>query len=348
LDSVATSNVRIPSVLVTSGVINLPNYDGKFYTMNRTDKLAESDHTIGAILLEVMDNRFFFSRHLQAGPTYEICDLGVTYKKSRVSSSRVEALVLGDVHSDEVDQKALQASKEMIKQLKPNYIVLHDVFNGTAINHHTQHNLLELAVLSDKNRLSLKNEVKLTAKLLKDLLKVNSKSKIIIVASNHNEFLDRYLDEGRYIKDHLNKSYATYLVNSFLSGHGKNSLKFAINTCNVLTDCEKKRIKWLDRDEDFKIHGTELGAHGDKGSNGTKASAASLERAYGNIICGHLHSPKIMRGVCVTGVICRLKLGYNIGPSSWLHANAVLNTNGSKQLLIIINGEWKLSKEVKC
>lgn len=342
LDSVATSNIRTPSILLTTGVINHPNYNGKFYMMNRTDKLAESDHTIGALVLEVQDTRHFFSRQIQAGKSYELYDLGVRYRNNRMSTQHTDAIVLGDIHADELDPAAFSASKEMIKQLKPRYIIAHDLFNGTAINHHTQHNLIELAMLSDRNRLSLQKEIKVTAEVIKDLLSVNNTSELVIVASNHNEFLDRYLDEGRYLKDHLNKSYATYLVNSVLNDNEKNPLKFAINNCGVLSKEEKKRVRWLDRDEDFKLHGIELGAHGDKGSNGTRASANSLERAYHNIICGHSHSPKIMRGVWIAGVNCKLKLDYNVGPSSWIHANIVLNKNGCRQLLTIINGKWKL------
>jgi hypothetical protein len=342
LDSVATSNIKIPSVLITSGVLNNPNYSGKFYMMNRTDKLAEHDHTIGAILVEVKDSRFFYSRQLQSGSMNEICDLGKIYKDNKVVKGNIDAIVLGDIHADELDLKAFKASKDMIRKLKPKYIVLHDIFNGTAVNHHTQNNLIEQAMLSDNHRSSLKNEIKLTAIILKELLQIYSKSKLVIVASNHNEFLNRYLEEGRYLKDHVNKSYATSLVNAILNDHEMYPLKFAINNSGILTTTDKERIVWLNRDEDFKIHGIELGAHGDKGSNGTKASMNSLERAYNNIICGHSHSPKIMRGVWVAGAVCKLKLDYNIGPSSWLHANVVLNKNGSRQMLTIINGEWTL------
>ena len=343
LETVATSNYKIPSVLLTTGVLNSPDYLGSLYKMNRTDKLAESDHTTGALVVELVDDRYFFVRHLQGGKSNEIYDIDKVYDKT-VKKTRVEAIVFGDTHGDEIDKACFLTMKEEMKLLKPKHVFLHDFFNGTSVNHHIKDKLLERAVIADKHQDSLEREVIVCARQLKELLRVDTHIKLVIVKSNHDEFLIRYLDQGRYLTDYGNKTYAIKLVGAYLQAHGEDDpLKVAINTCGVLTEGEKRRIVWLKRDKDFIVHGIECGAHGDLGSNGSKGSPNSLERAYCNVVCGHGHTPMIMRGYWRVGVNCSLRQRYTRGPSGWAHADVIIHKNGTRQMLIKINEKWKLS-----
>ena len=343
LETVATSNYKIPSVLLTTGVLNSPDYLGSLYKMNRTDKLAESDHTLGALVVELVDDKYFFVRHLQGGKNNELYDLDKVYNKS-VHKTSIDAIIFGDIHGDEIDQTCFTTMKEEIKLLKPKQIFLHDFFNGTSVNHHIKDKLLERTVIADNKQDSLQHEVVICAKQLKELLKTDPVIKIVIVKSNHDEFLIRYLDQGRYLTDYGNKSYAIKLVDAYLQAHGDDDpLKIAVNNCGILTDKEKSRIVWLKRDKDYIIHGIECGAHGDLGSNGTKGSPNSLERAYCNLVCGHGHTPMIMRGYWRVGVNCSLRQRYTRGPSGWAHADVIIHKNGTRQMIIKINGRWKLS-----
>jgi hypothetical protein len=81
--------------------------------------------------------------------------------------------------------------------------------------------------------------------------------------------------------------------------------------------------------------------HGHLGPNGARGSI----RAFGKIgvrsIVGHGHGPGIKDGVMQVGTSSYLRLGYNKGPSSWLHAHGALYQNGKRSLLIIINGRWR-------
>jgi hypothetical protein len=227
---------------------------------------------------------------------------------------------------------------QIIKALKPKYIVLHDAFNGLSINHHEEHAQISKAKRVANNKHKLEDEVERLTQDIEDFIKLNTN--VVIVKSNHDEFLCKhYLQYGKYIHDPQNHRYALPLAISMLDGI--DPLQYAVE--NKLSNAKyKNNITWLKRDDDFCIAGIQLGAHGDKGSNGSRGSLHSMESAYGNCVTGHSHTPGILRGAWAVGTSSLLKLNYNTGPSSWLQAHCLVYSNGSRQLINIINGKWRV------
>ena len=103
-----------------------------------------------------------------------------------------------------------------------------------------------------------------------------------------------------------------------------------------------KNVIFLKRDQDYKVRHWQLGAHGDKGGNGAKGSVKSREKAYGQSITGHTHTPEMLRRTIIVGTSTYLQLRYNEGPSSWMNTHALLYDTGKVQLVNIINGAWRL------
>ena len=68
----------------------------------------------------------------------------------------------------------------------------------------------------------------------------------------------------------------------------------------------------MKREKDYKLHGVHIGAHGDKGNNGSRGSIQQLELSYGNAVIGHSHSPGILRNIWQVGTSTKLILDYNI------------------------------------
>ena len=79
------------------------------------------------------------------------------------------------------------------------------------------------------------------------------------------------------------------------------------------------------------------------GANGSRGSSVALENINGKSTSGHTHAPQIFRDVYVTGCACKLQQDYNSkSASSWLHGAVVQYQNGNRQLIIIIDGKWKI------
>jgi hypothetical protein len=53
------------------------------------------------------------------------------------------------------------------------------------------------------------------------------------------------------------------------------------------------------------------------------------------------NSPSVIAGTWVVGTASLLQMEYNDGPSSWMHAHCVIHKNGKRQMIFIIDGDWK-------
>lgn len=335
-----TARVQYTHAIMTTGAITVPNYGTDKYMSDRTAHIAEHDHIMGAVIVEIQDKKKYFFRQVQADTDGSFIDLGVKYDKLGSEECAPEAFVLGDWHSGETDPVARQCWEEICEELKPKYLVMHDAFNGLSINHHEENNTILLAQRAMEGKLDLRKEINVLAK---DILDMGSLvDEIVMVKSNHDEFLTRYLQDGKYVHDPLNHRYALDLAAKMLDG--KDPLAYAVydSLGDELMDDKAPKIRWLERDENFIIGGVQLGAHGDKGPNGARGSIKSLEKAYGNSVTGHSHSPEILRGAWVVGTSSLLRLSYNVGPSSWMHTSCLVYANGQRQLISVIDGKWRL------
>lgn len=338
LKLIPTSNTKPPVAIMTTGACTIPDYKSDRYLSDRTGVIAHNDHVLGAIVVEIESDRFFHFRQLQAEKSGGFIDLDSYYQKDSVSGCRPEALVMGDWHSGSTDPVAKAATFDQICTLKPRCLVLHDGFDGRSISHHEEKNRILRAKRSALNQLSLEQELRGYAKDLNELVELcEDVEEIVIVESNHDEHLDRYLTEARYTEDPHNHALGLKLAAAMIEG--KDPVRTGVEMLGLKYP---EKLRWLSRDEDFKIARIELGAHGDKGANGARGSLRAMEEAYGQSVSGHAHTAEILRGAWQVGTLSLLKMSYNTGPSSWVHSNCVVNRNGSRQLLNIFNGRWRV------
>lgn len=337
LQLVATSNEKLPHALMTTGAITGPNYNSVYYMSDRTAYIADNDHIMGALIVEIVDDVRYHYRQVQSGKDGSLIDLGKKYSPDgSVGVAETAAFVLGDWHSGSTDQQVIAATIQMAKMLKPKNIVLHDAFDGLCINHHEDHNLALRAVRAMQNQSSLAQEL---AGLAKDLDMLSGYAdRLVIVKSNHDEFLSsHYLAKGKYVDDPQNHRIALDLAAAMIDG--QDPLRYGVERAGLNN---KNKITWLQRDDDFTIAGIQLGAHGDKGPNGSMGSLRGMEKAYSKSVTGHSHTPGILRGAWAVGTSSHLKLTYNQGPSSWLQTHCIVYADGSRQLINIIDGQWRL------
>jgi len=338
LKYIANSNIKMPHAVMTTGACTVPDYHTTRYMSERTAYIATHDHVMGGIIVEIVDDKIYHFRQVQAERTGSFIDLGRYYQDGRSSKIQAKAFVLGDYHAGETDLSAEKAWLEVIEEVGAEIVVFHDLFNGNSISHHEIKNKLLRAKRANENKARLDDEIKKAAEVL-NLWSPKAK-KLVVTKSNHDEFLDRYLDEGRFMEDPQNLSLALELAKKVVDGH--DPLKFAVERFGLK---KPDQVRWLKRDEDYKIARIELGAHGDKGSNGSKGSLKAMENAYGHSVSGHSHSPEILRGAWQVGTTSLLKLDYNKGPSSWMHCSCLVYANGSRQLINSINGQWRKKRK---
>lgn len=339
LKYVPVSNTKMPHAIMTTGAITFPDYAPKGkehrYMSERTAYIANHDHVMGAIVVEIENDKFFHFRQVQADKNGQFIDLAVQYSGSSAKKIRPEAFIMGDWHSGQTDPTVAKCWKDVCKTLKPKRVIFHDAFDGLSINHHEAGNNILKARRAGIRKLNLKDELKRLATDLSEFTYLVDN--VVIVKSNHDEFLQRYLQAGMYVKDPENHLIGLELA--IQSINGIDPLKYAVMNLGLKNP---NKVVWLQRDQDYKIAGVQCGAHGDKGPNGARGSLMAMEMAYGFSITGHSHTAGIIRNAIAVGTSSLMDLGYNVGPSSWTHTGAFLYPNGSFQLINVINNKWKM------
>lgn len=334
LKFVATGPSTLPHALMTTGAVTLPNYTQSRDLITQLNYVSEQDHVMGAVVVELEDDTFFHFRQVQADSKGRFADLGKLYSPSGVKDYAPEAFVLGDWHSGETDPEAYACWEAVSKATKVKSWIMHDMFSGNSINPHVRGKHLTRAKMAAENLLSLKDELD---GFVKDVLSLSNRRKLVIVKSNHDEFLDRYLNDGMYLDDAPNHRLALDLACAVLDN--KNPLQDYFENNAKKT---KNPVKWLVRDESYKVADVELGQHGDIGSNGARGSAVSMESAYGKCVYGHSHTPNILRESWCVGTSTYLQLSYNRGASSWFHSSCLVYPNGQRQMINNIQGRYTI------
>ena len=329
LKVVPNSNVSLPKVLLTTGAITQPQYQN-----NRIGRIARQDHVLGAVIVETEDDRRYHFRHVRANSRGSFVDLGVRYDGDQKRPAGIEAMVLGDLHPGETDPLVREANFAMIREYAPRRVVLHDTFNGSSVNPHEARMWARRAMVHRGSTPTLVEELELVHGEI-DAHAQSGTGEVIVVKSNHDEFLDRYLEDGRFMQDPQNAYLAAKLFVAKVDG--ADPLVEGLALAGPIPHT----VRFLKRDEDYKVRGWQLGSHGDRGPNGGKGSIRSKETSEGRSITGHTHTPEILRDTIVVGTSTYLKLPYTVGPSSWMNTNALLYDTGTAQLVNIIDGAWR-------
>jgi hypothetical protein len=327
---VANSQTQKPKILMSTGAVTEPNY--KEHT--KWGYQAKCDHVYGAILTEVVNDDIFHFRQLKASKAGAFYDLGTRYEPNKKPrKERLEALVLGDIHHHQLCNKAWETTKELIAETRPKVLVMHDLFDGYSINHHDVNNIV---TSTQKYGLSLEEELYNVGEFLDDTQKLLKGMKIVVVKSNHDEVIDRYLADGRFVKDPQNIDVALRLFEH--QRNRENVLEKGVQ----MTYGRVKNVKWLGRTDDYKIRGNHLSDHGDKGPGASRGSLNNFEKSYGKGVRAHTHTPQMQRDVVTAGVMGNLNQGYNEGgPQGWMHSNVGLDKLGHLQIFNYINHRYK-------
>ena len=308
LEFVANSASYDPKAIMSTGLCTLPNYREQF----RIGKIGKADHRQGAILVDVeKDKRYKFIKG-------DIRDF--------------------HLHSKQMDMDAYNTTLDMIRYLKPKNIVLHDVFDGMSITHHDIGKLITRGRKSNIGATNLYNELEHLGGILNEIYNTSNNANVYIVKSNHDETLDKYLENVRFVGDSQNLELSIRLATGMLDG--KDPLQYGLKLVGAKLP---RKIKFLQRDSELKRYGWHLSSHGDKGPSGTRGSKASFEYSLGKAIVAHTHSPYIRKDIRCVGTLERMDVDYTKGSTgAWSATNAVIYKGGKSELLNIFDKKYML------
>lgn len=331
LKYIANSYDSIPKAIMTTGAVTKPNYNLR----HRMGRIAERDHEYGFVVVEKENNKYFHFRHVTALKNGTFSDINGLYKDGKhYKNLGVKALIVGDLHPYDTDPVHEKQTFDQIKHFGGKMdLFLHDTFNGKSISHHYEGHNIEKHIVYNQQGLNLLSELKDTYKAVVKYASA-TKGNVYIVASNHDEHLYRYLDEGRFIGDKGNDYVAAQLYVKALEG--VNPLQAGLELVGTVPS----NVVFLSRSEGKKLLGYELGNHGDLGANGGRGSPRSIEHANSKSVTAHGHSAFKIRDTYRVGTSTYLRLRYNKGYSNWTNTNAVLYDIGTVGLINTINKKW--------
>lgn len=343
LKAIPSPSNKMAKVMTTTGACTIPNY-----TDSRAGAVGEFHHSLSAVIVEIESETKFFLRHLHFDEKSGSCiDLDKRYYPDRVTKApRALALVMGDTHVDSADPEVIAATfgpKGIVPTLKPHHLIWHDLLDGYSMNPHHAGKPLNKVGKMLGNAGNVREEV---GRAIEFIAKYTPKGcESVVVASNHNDFLGRWIDSHDWRGDPTNAEF--YLETALAMVRGT---KFTARGTEYpeafaywLRQANLERCRVLDMDESFVLEDVELGMHGNLGPNGVRGSINNLRRISNKSIIGHSHTPGIEEGCYQVGTNTYLRLEYNKGASSWLNADCVLNADGKRQIIVIVEGKWRLA-----
>ena len=314
-----------PKYLLTTGTCTKPNY-----TDSKAGKKGEFHHSYGFVIVEVDDDGQFYFRQVSANSNGEFIDLFYHVNGDVITKEdSVDGLIMGDIHCRHFDPRVGEATfNDLCKKLYPKKLVLHDIIDSESVSHHNLNNPFILHKQEIDGTNSLQEEIN---EMLEWLKKVEQYD-VYIVKSNHDEHIDRFLQETDWRRMSTLKNAEIYmtLATAKLKGEApKGAVNWVINQ-------HYPKINTLDYFDKLLIGSFICNFHGHVSSNGSRGSLKAFSKLPLKVCSAHSHSVGRCAGSCVVGHSTkgRETMSYLRGPSSWSQAHGIINRLGKFQHII--------------
>lgn len=179
-------------------------------------------------------------------------------------------------------------------------------------------------------------EARYTANGLKRIARqAVSGTRCIYLHSNHDRFLNRFLDAGeKYWTQNYNYELCVKLQQQRMS-----SPKQPIEHLIDFADCGFEF--WPDS-EPFRLGGVAI-LHGHQTVSGRRVGFMEMAKHFNMLSMNHLHSPQEFRNAVCGGLTGIKNMAYTEGSlSGWLHSNTIIHADSSMQLVTTIDGVWRV------
>lgn len=344
MESVASMANEATKFNYSTGTVTKRNYIQK-----RAGILAEQGHNYGAVLIEVDSDGNWWVRQLHIDEDDAIMDIGpdgyegVYIQAGEVSAERtVESIYWGDIHADEMEvwvRDLAWGSNGMLDTFRPSHQFFGDLFSMRSRGHHEMKNFHRTYEKHVDGQETVEEEIQLTADFLNEASR--DWCDTVIVSSNHDRHLKRWLNEADFRLDPVNAKYFCELQWQILDAIDRgdkdfNVLEWAICKAGVVMRKRGVRdiVRFLGLDESFMLKGVENGLHGDQGPNGARGGTQVLTKLGRPINKGHDHIAAI-RGLVYSSGACASSphFPYMTGPNSHSISHIFTYRNGARVIL---------------
>lgn len=312
----------------TTGFITNKNYSD-----SRAGETAWEHHSYGFVIVEKKkDGICHIPRNVKVKQDGGFIDIIYNVENGEVNKiKKSEGFVWGDIHASEINPDVFQKTLDLYDILKPKKTVLHDVLDSSTMNPHETKDMYIQKRKIVENRYMIDAEIEHSFETIKQIKATGSK--VYISLSNHDNFLDRHINDGNWKNDlHNSHNYLKYA----LIQQTEDLEEYGNIYGYLLFERFGKKVKYLKYGDSLSIEGYECALHGDNGTNGSRGSYKQFSRLNTKMISAHSHSPVLHNGVTVVGVTCNLRQYYTRkGLSSWAYAHSVIHPNGKNQLLVM-------------
>lgn len=342
LESVPVRMCDPPKLIMTTGAVTKPNY-----IMKKAGIKAAFHHVIGAVVVEIDKDGDFFVRQLSAANDGSFHDLDKRFTPHGVvHNSPVEAITWGDIHVEHLDPAvedgAWSAEGCMLDTLLPQYQVFHDVLDFRRRNHHAikdPHHWFKMWVDS---RESVEDEVMEAAEFLLYTYRPGCKS--VVIDSNHDRALERWLKEANVKYDPANAEFWLKAQAAYYRALRRRQdfllFQWAIEQTRVIPD--DAEIEFVSDTEPFMIGDIEYGMHGHKGANGGRGHIKTFARMGPKANVAHTHHAAVYEGIYQAGHSCKRDVEYNRGGlTSWNQSHIVTYPNGKRTIVTMRGDKWR-------
>ena len=343
MQSVPASKFEDPKFNFTTGTVTMRNYIVKGAGLQAT-----FHHGYGALLVEVDCDGDWFCRQLNATSEGVICDLDLMVKDGKVTTGhRIEGLNQGDTHEQQKDEGVEVILREMITDLRPRHIFYNDLLNFGSANHHEMKDPFSRFERFSRGQNNVAEEVEHTMDFLAERASMFRESEHVVVDSNHDRAMERWLREADWRDDPTNMLFYMKAAQAKLEAIQDDAPDFhMMRHWWHQFEMDYDNVRFLDEDEPFVIcedanGGIECGMHGHLGPNGSRGGAAAFAKMGRKANVGHTHSCGIYDGIYTAGTSSQMELGYNRGPSSWSHSEIITYETGKRAIVTLYNGKYK-------
>jgi hypothetical protein len=249
---------------------------------------------------------------------------------------------LGDIHIEKIDHVALAGAIDMLKALQPEAIMLHDLIDFEARNHHNKKDPHFQVLQHTQRNPSVESGIKAGMRFMQKLAYDFPLADVYSIRSNHDEALLRWLRE-ELKDDPVNVRYwhkLNYLVYSRIE-EGATPDVFGLAMKAALAGELPKNAYFIKEDDSLVINDIEFGMHGHLGPNGARGNPKAFRQIGARANTGHTHSAGIVDGIYTAGVLATLDMGYNKGPSSWSQSHIVTYPNGKRTIITQRGSKWR-------